>query len=248
LDLGGDPFRALELIQNEYGMRVAAMTLGAHGALARCGGRFYYSPGFVVECIDTTGAGDVFHGAFCYAVLSGMPLREALDFSNAMAALNCTALGARGGIRNMWFLWIYGDNVEDVLGHGRYLVFYLLCGVLAGLTHIAFNFDSRLPTVGASGAIAGVMGAYLVKFPHSRILTLVPIFIFFTTFEIPAVIILVYWFLLQTISGFGSIGYSHLSQQGVAWFAHVGGFVAGMILVNLMRPRERWRRRRDLNW
>jgi membrane associated rhomboid family serine protease len=163
-----------------------------------------------------------------------------------------TSMFLHGGwlhvIGNMWFLWIYGDNVEDVLGHGRYLVFYLLCGVLAGLTHIAFNFDSRLPTVGASGAIAGVMGAYLVKFPHSRILTLVPIFIFFTTFEIPAVIILVYWFLLQTISGFGSIGYSHLSQQGVAWFAHVGGFVAGMILVNLMRPRERWRRRRDLNW
>jgi len=93
-----DPFRALELIQNEYGMRVAAMTLGAHGALARCGGRFYYSPGFVVECIDTTGAGDVFHGAFCYAVLQGMSLEETLEFSNAMAALNCRALGARGGI------------------------------------------------------------------------------------------------------------------------------------------------------
>jgi len=93
-----DPLRALELIQNEYGMRVAAMTLGAHGALARTGGRFYYSPGFVVECIDTTGAGDVFHGAFCYAVLEGMSMEETLEFSNAMAALNCRALGARGGI------------------------------------------------------------------------------------------------------------------------------------------------------
>jgi sulfofructose kinase len=93
-----DPFRALELIQNEYGMRVAAMTLGAHGALARSGGRFYYSPGFVVECIDTTGAGDVFHGAFCYAVLQGMSLEETLEFSNAMAAMNCRALGARGAI------------------------------------------------------------------------------------------------------------------------------------------------------
>ncbi len=95
-----DPFRALELIQEEYGMRVAAMTLGAHGALARSEGRFLYSPAFVVNCVDTTGAGDVFHGAFCYAVLAGMDLREALDFSNAMAALNCTALGARGGIRS----------------------------------------------------------------------------------------------------------------------------------------------------
>ncbi len=94
-----DPFKALEMIQNEYGMAVAAMTLGAHGALARVGGRFLYSPAFVVNCVDTTGAGDVFHGAFCYAVLKSMPMSEALDFCNAMAALNCTALGARGGIR-----------------------------------------------------------------------------------------------------------------------------------------------------
>ncbi|MBI4874718.1 MAG: ribokinase [Acidobacteria bacterium] len=94
-----DPFKALELMQKEYGIRVAAMTLGAHGALARAGGRFVYSPAFVVNCLDTTGAGDVFHGAFCYAVLEGMPLQESLDFSNAMAALNCTAVGARGGIQ-----------------------------------------------------------------------------------------------------------------------------------------------------
>lgn len=93
-----DPFRALETIQKQYKMRVAAMTLGEHGALAREGGRFLYSPGFVVTCVDTTGAGDVFHGAFCYAVLAGMPLLETLEFSNAMAALNCTRLGARGGI------------------------------------------------------------------------------------------------------------------------------------------------------
>ena len=96
-----DPFKALELIQNEYGMRVAAMTLGAHGALARVEGRFVYSPAFVVNCVDTTGAGDVFHGAFCYAVLQGLEMREALDLANAMAALNCTALGARGGIKRL---------------------------------------------------------------------------------------------------------------------------------------------------
>ena len=96
-----DPFKALEMIQNEYGMRVAAMTLGAHGALALENRRFIYSPAFVVNTVDTTGAGDVFHGAFCYAVLESMPMREALDFSNAMAALNCTALGARGGIRGL---------------------------------------------------------------------------------------------------------------------------------------------------
>lgn len=96
-----DPFKALEMIQSEYGMRVAAMTLGAHGALALTGGKFVYSPAFVVNCVDTTGAGDVFHGAFCFAVLQGMAMRDALDFSNAMAALNCTALGARGGIRGI---------------------------------------------------------------------------------------------------------------------------------------------------
>lgn len=93
-----DPFTALETIQNEFHIRVAAMTLGAHGALARVDGQFIYSPAFVVNCIDTTGAGDVFHGAFCYAVLQNMAMRDALEFSNAMAALNCTALGARGGI------------------------------------------------------------------------------------------------------------------------------------------------------
>ncbi len=93
-----DPFRALEILQKEYGMRVAAMTLGADGALARYNGRYYYSPGFVVRCVDTTGAGDVFHGAFCYAILNGMSIERALEFSNAMAALNCTGLGARGAI------------------------------------------------------------------------------------------------------------------------------------------------------
>ena len=96
-----DPFVALENLQKEYGMKVAAMTLGAHGALALVDGAFIYSPAYVVNCIDTTGAGDVFHGAFCYAVLQGMPMREILEFSNAMAALNCTALGARGGIRGL---------------------------------------------------------------------------------------------------------------------------------------------------
>jgi sulfofructose kinase len=96
-----DPFRALEMIQREYGMQVASMTLGAHGALALAHGRFVYSPAYVVNCVDTTGAGDVFHGAFCYAVLAGMSMDDTLDFCNAMAALNCTAIGARGGIRPM---------------------------------------------------------------------------------------------------------------------------------------------------
>src|SRR5215471_13610675 len=107
-----DPFRALEMIQREYRMKVAAMTLGAHGALALENGKFIYAPAFVVNCVDTTGAGDVFHGGFCYAVLQGMPMREALDFSNAMAALNCTALGARGGIRGL-------EDVRSLMARGE---------------------------------------------------------------------------------------------------------------------------------
>lgn len=163
-----------------------------------------------------------------------------------------TSMFLHGGwlhvLGNMWFLWIFGDNVEDILGHGKYLAFYLLCGVAAAVTHIFFNPLSRVPTVGASGAIAGVMGAYLVKFPHNRVLTLIPIFVFFTTVEVPAVLMLAYWFIIQLFSGFGSIGYSQVSEGGVAWFAHVGGFLAGMILVNLMGARSRYSRRRDLYW
>lgn len=163
-----------------------------------------------------------------------------------------TSMFLHGGwlhlIGNMWFLWVYGDNVEDTLGHGRYLVFYLLCGVIAAMTQYAINPDSRVPVLGASGAIAGVMGAYLIKFPHARILTLLPIFVFFTTVEIPAVLILLYWFVLQFFSGIGSIGYAHGSEGGVAFFAHVGGFIAGMILVSVMATRERYVRRRDLSW
>lgn len=96
-----DPFKALEMIQEEFGMRCAAMTLGAHGALALMDGKFHYSPAFVVNCVDTTGAGDVFHGGFCYGVLAGWEIGKVLEFSNAMAALNCTAIGARGGIANL---------------------------------------------------------------------------------------------------------------------------------------------------
>jgi sugar/nucleoside kinase (ribokinase family) len=125
-----DPFKALETIQRQYGMRVAAITLGAHGALALENGRFHYAPAYVVDCVDTTGAGDVFHGAFCYAVLQAMPMQEALDFSNAMAALNCTALGARGGIRGL-------DEVASLMRHAerRCHPDYVLRAAHGGLDH-----------------------------------------------------------------------------------------------------------------
>jgi membrane associated rhomboid family serine protease len=163
-----------------------------------------------------------------------------------------TSMFLHGGwlhlIGNMWFLWVFGDNVEDILGPAKYLFFYLACGVAAALVHVALNPASRIPTIGASGAISGVMGAYMVKFPHSRIVTLVPVFFFLTLIEIPASIMLVYWFVIQIFSGVGSLAYSSASQGGVAWFAHAGGFLAGMLLVGALRPRPRYRRREDLHW
>ena len=164
-----------------------------------------------------------------------------------------TSMFLHGGwmhiIGNMWFLWIFGDNVEDFLGHTKYVVFYLVCGIAAAMTQVFFSTGSRVPIVGASGAIAGVMGAYLIKFPHSRIVTLVFILFFVTTIEVPAVLMLLYWFFIQLVSGVSTMGYSQLSRQGgVAFFAHVGGFVAGMILVTVMGTRQKYARRQDLNW
>lgn len=157
-----------------------------------------------------------------------------------------TSMFLHGGwlhvLGNMWFLWIYGRNVEDILGSPRFFVFYMLCGLAAAVVHIFFNPYSTAPTVGASGAIAGVMGGYLIKFPRARIITLVPIFVFFTTLEIPAALLLIYWFLIQAFSGFGSIRDPMMAERGgIAWFAHVGGFIAGILLINVLGTRQRHR-------
>ncbi len=133
---------------------------------------------------------------------------------------------------NMLFLWVFGRNVEDLIGGARYLILYLLCGVAAAVVQIISNPYSRIPTIGASGAIAGIMGAYLIRFPRSHIKTLFWL-IFFTTLEIPAALLLLYWFALQFVSGFSSLGESDYTGGGVAWFAHVGGFIAGMLRVRL---------------
>jgi membrane associated rhomboid family serine protease len=164
-----------------------------------------------------------------------------------------TSMFLHGGwmhvLGNLWFLWIFGDNIEDILGHGKYLLFYLLCGVVAALAQTLINPYSRVPMVGASGAIAGVMGAYMIKFPRSRVLTLIPIIFFFTTIEVPAWVMLIYWFVLQLFGGVGSVGFTQGTEGGgTAFVAHVGGFVAGMLLVKLMRAKEPYTRRRDLNW
>ncbi len=145
---------------------------------------------------------------------------------------------------NMLYLWIFGDNIEDRLGHGRYLIFYLLCGFGATLAHAIFSPASRLPAIGASGAIAGVLGAYLLLWPHARVLTLIPIFFFITIRELPAVLILGLWFVLQFFSGIGSLGVPDAQNMGgVAYFAHIGGFVCGMLLIFVMGGFRRVRRR-----
>ena len=144
---------------------------------------------------------------------------------------------------NMLYLWIFGDNVEDRMGHLKYLIFYLLCGFLASATHIFFSPNSMIPSLGASGAIAGVLGSYLVMFPRNRIRVLLPLGIVWTTAQIPALVVIGLWGLLQFISGFGSIGGV---GGGVAYMAHVGGFIAGVLLVFLFRNRPETRRvRRD---
>ena len=144
-------------------------------------------------------------------------------------------------IGNMLFLWVFGRNVEDLIGGPSFLAFYLLAGIAAGVVQVMVNAYSRVPTIGASGAIAGVMGAYLIKFPRTRIVTLIFIFFFVTTAEIPAAFILLYWFAIQFFSGFGSLATTNYSGGGVAYFAHIGGFLVGMLLIRLFPARQRWR-------
>lgn len=145
-------------------------------------------------------------------------------------------------IGNMLYLFIFGDNVEDILGHGRYLAFYLVCGVASFAVQILFQSNSMVPNVGASGAIAGVLGAYILLFPRARVVTLLPLFIFFTVVEIPAFVFLGIWFLIQFFSGAASLGRTSALSGGVAWWAHIGGFLVGMLLLKVIAPRSSARR------
>ncbi|MBN2056241.1 rhomboid family intramembrane serine protease [bacterium] len=146
-------------------------------------------------------------------------------------------------VGNMWFLWIFGDNVEDRMGRLRYLLFYLLCGAGAALAQVMVHQRSMVPNVGASGAIAGVLAAYMVFYPTARVYTLVFFFFFFDVVAIPALFFLAIWFLFQLVFGLGSLQAVSAQTGGVAWFAHVGGFVCGFILGPLLSFRRRARRR-----
>jgi membrane associated rhomboid family serine protease len=143
-----------------------------------------------------------------------------------------TSMFLHGGIAhiigNMWFLWIFSDNVESTLGHVKFALFYLLCGVAAALCQVLMNPGSEIPMVGASGAIAGVLGLYMIRFPRARVHVFIFILIFFTTIRVPANIVLGFWFFNQLTNGMGTLGLD--TTGGVAWFAHIGGFIAGIIL------------------
>jgi len=153
-----------------------------------------------------------------------------------------TSMFMHGGfmhiIGNMLYLWIFGNNIEDILGPFKFLIFYLAAGVIAALAHVASQPSSTIPTIGASGAVSGVLGAYLIVYPRARVLTLIFLGIFIRLVLLPAWVLLVLWFALQALSGLLSLNRGMDSGAGVAWFAHIGGFVAGVILIRIM-----WRRR-----
>lgn len=175
-----------------------------------------------------------------------VPSRFIAEFGVQEILTIFTSMFLHGGwlhiLSNMWALHIFGDNVEDRLGPGPYLLFYILCGIIAALVDIMFLPDSILPTVGASGALAGVLGAYLVLFPKSKVITWIPIFFIPYFIEIPAYIFLGVWFLTQFFTGLGALDSSALAAEStVAWWAHVGGFLAGVVIVKIMEKKQSYR-------
>lgn len=154
-----------------------------------------------------------------------------------------TSMFLHGGwlhlLGNILFLFVFGRSMEDRFGHLKFLLIYFLGGLGGALLHIILNIGSRVPTIGASGAIAGVLGAYFISYPGARITTLIPIFFFFWTIELPAILLLGYWFLIQFLSGFQMQAIQSATHGGVAWWAHVGGFVIGILLALILHPRRR---------
>lgn len=153
-----------------------------------------------------------------------------------------TSMFLHGGwlhlIGNMWFLWVFGSHIEDAMGSAKFLIFYLISGIASAAVQFLTSLGSPVPTIGASGAIAGVMGAFLILYPRVRVVTLIFIVVFVTTVDLPAAFMLIYWFILQLLSGLGSL--TSVSQaQGIAWFAHVGGFLAGILLVRVFQSNRR---------
>ena len=172
-----------------------------------------------------------------YFIIQGAQLSENFIYTYALIPANPSILTIfssmfmHGGfthiIFNMWFLWIFGDNIESVLGHKKYLLFYFLCGIGAGLSQIQIDPESTIPMVGASGAIAGVLGAYLFRFPRATVHVLVILIVFITFIRVPAMIVIGFWFLSNLTAGIGTLGIEQTG--GTAWFAHIGGFISGVL-------------------
>ena len=178
-----------------------------------------------------------------YFIIQGEQLSENFIYTYALIPANPTILTIfssmfmHGGfthiIFNMWFLWIFGDNIESVLGHKKYLLFYFLCGIGAGLSQIQIDPESTIPMVGASGAIAGVLGAYLFRFPRATVHVLVILIVFITFIRVPAMIVIGFWFLSNLTAGIGTLGIEQTG--GTAWFAHIGGFISGVLFNYLFK-------------
>jgi membrane associated rhomboid family serine protease len=174
-----------------------------------------------------------------FATFALIPAQVTHELSSEVVRSVFTSMFLHGGwlhlIFNVWFLWIFGDNVEDSVGHFKFIVLYLLCGIAAAAAQVVSAPGSRVPMIGASGAIAGVLGAYLLLFPNARVLVLFPIWIFFRFIYVPAWLLLIFWFGIQLISGWTTLG--AIERGGVAFWAHVGGFVTGLILIPLFKKR-----------
>jgi len=186
---------------------------------------------------DKIGEDFVFHyGAIPAAIFGHEKTMPDIDVGFPASLALFTSMFLHGGwmhlIGNMLYLWIFGNNIEDVMGHVKFVIFYISCGVIAAMSHALTDPASGVPMVGASGAISGVLGAYLLLFPRAQVLVLIPLGIFTRTMYVPAGIVLGFWFVLQLLSGGMSLGQG---GGGVAWFAHVGGFVAGMVLIGLFK-------------
>jgi len=202
---------------------------------------------FIYELALGPQAGEIFVDSFALIpkrLFSRVP--EASHVVPAGAAI-FTSMFLHGGFLhiagNMLYLWIFGNNVEDSMGRIRFIVFYFLCGIIAAYTHAIANSASTVPMIGASGAISGVLGAYLLLYPRARVLTLIAFGLYIRTVEVPAMFVLGFWFVLQFLSAFLSTG----TGGGVAWYAHIGGFLAGILLIGIFKRRDvpLWSRRSD---
>lgn len=180
-----------------------------------------------------------------------MVFKDSMSWGPSVIKTTFTSMFLHGGwihlIGNMWFLWIFGDNVEDRLGSLRFVLFYLACGFVGAMLHSFFNPNIGIPCIGASGAIAGVLGAYMISFPFASVITLVPFFFFFTFVRLPAFLFLGFWFLIQFMSGSLSLASSQYIG-GIAWWAHIGGFLSGIMLFSMFAPAKPPTRRRSTRY